>query len=55
MNNRVSDYQLYNVKNRLLNRLQEELGVKKIPKDWITAPYAQGFRLNMRRSEVEIV
>ncbi len=29
----VSDYQLNNINNRLLTRLQEEFGVKKIPKD----------------------
>lgn len=51
----VSDYQLYNIKNRLLKRLQDELGVEIITKDWISTPYGQGFRLNMRRGEVEVI
>lgn len=50
----VSDYQIYNIKYKLIKELQEILGVKKIPKDWITAEYGRGYRLNMRRCEVEV-
>ena len=51
----VSEYQLRVIKCKLIKKVQDEFGVKKIPIDWITATYGQGFRLNMRRCEVEVI
>jgi hypothetical protein len=48
------DYQQYNIKNGLLKRLQDELGVQKILKGWITGSYGQGFQLLLKQYEVEV-
>ena len=51
----VSDDMLYSIRARLLKKLRKEVGADKIPDDLISRKHAEGYILNLKKWEVEII
>lgn len=51
----VSDDMLYSIRARLLKKLRKEIGDEYIPDDLITRKHAEGYVLNLKKWEVEII
>ena len=51
----VSDDMLYSIRTRLLKKLRIEVGADLIPEDLISRKHAEGYILNLKKWQVEII